>query len=218
MPVLNNRLYLTCLWPGLPELWWRGRLTALPTAIFFGVSVNFLLIARFLYPEWLLLSAVKAGCWLGMAAWLYGVIRNIRALPGLIYPRKNSGKPDRFVEAHQAYLRSDWALAETLLMDCLSIEERDPPALLLLTAAYRHCGKLEAARSCIQTLRLTEAADRWWLEVDAEEKRLIRDQAYRDEASGASATDVRKVSNHKNASHLGSPGTNAPDGRTAIAA
>jgi hypothetical protein len=203
---VDNKLYLSCLWPGLPELWWRGRLSALPTAIAFALAVNALLIARFIYPEWLTLSLVRIAGWVGLIAWFYCTIKNIRELPGLIHPRKISDKPDRFADAHFAFLRSDWARAEMLLKECLAVEERDPPALLLLAAVYRHTGQLELARCCIDTLRITEAADRWWLEVDAEEKRLLRDQAYRDEHPKVSySTDVSKAS-HSNPS------------RTAIAA
>ncbi len=180
---MDNKLYLTCLWPGLPELWWRGRLWALPTAIAFAIALNALLVTRFIYPEWLTLSLVRIAGWVGVAAWFYCTVKNIRELPGLIYPRKTSDKPDRFADAHFAYLRSEWGRAEMLLKDCLAVEERDPPALLLLAGIYRHTGRLELARACIDTLRITEAADRWWLEVDAEEKRLSRDQSYRDESS-----------------------------------
>jgi hypothetical protein len=176
---MNNRLYWTCLWPGLPELWWRGRLAALPTAIAFALAFNGLLIARFVYPEWLTFGWVRVAGWVGVIAWFYCTLKNVRALPGLIHPRRVSDKPDRFADAHFAFLRSDWPRAEILLKDCLAIEERDPPTLLLLASVYRHKGQMELARACIDTLRITEAADRWWLEVDAEEKRWLRDQEYR---------------------------------------
>jgi len=175
---VDRKLYLTCLWPGLPELWWRGRLGALPTAIAFAAAANFLLVARFIYPEWLTLVLVRMGGWVGVAVWLFCVLRSIRDMPGLLNPRQASGQPDRFQEAHQAYLRSQWPEAESLLADCLSIENRDPPALLLLAGVYRHTGRVEAAERLLEELRLTEAADRWWLEIEAEEKRLQRDRGY----------------------------------------
>ena len=30
---MEARYYVTCLWPGLAELWWRGRLSGLPAAV-----------------------------------------------------------------------------------------------------------------------------------------------------------------------------------------
>ncbi len=196
-------MYLSCLWPALPELWFRGRLRALPTAIAFGLGLNFVLVARFIYPEWFSFSLVKVGTWLGIAAWLFCVIRNVRELPTLLHPRKANPMPDRFVDAHLAFLRGQWSVAETLLSDGLAIEQRDPPALLLLAGVYRHTGRLDAARQCIQTLRVTEAADRWWLEVDAEEKRLLRDAAYRDDSTRVSTLSMSQnstdVGPHRNA-------------------
>ncbi len=175
---MEQKLYLSCLWPGLPELWWRGRLTALPTAVTFALAINFLLVARFLYPEWLASSLVKTAGWIGVLVWLICVVRAVRAMPELLYPRQACKVPDRFVEAHQSYLRGAWADAESLLTDCLAIENRDPPAMLLLSAVYRHTGRLEAATRLLDEARLLEAADRWWLEIDCEQKRLDRDKRY----------------------------------------
>jgi hypothetical protein len=177
---LDNKFYFYCLWPGLPELWLRGRLSALPTAVAFACALNFLLVARFIYPEWMTLSYVRIAGWVGVFAWFYCTIKNIRDLPGMIHPRKASKTPDRFADAHIAFLRSDYIRAEELLKECLGVEERDPPALLLLAAVYRQTARFEESRSCIEMLRVTEVADRWWLEVDAEEKRFLRDQAYQE--------------------------------------
>ncbi len=187
---MDRKLYLTCLWPGLPELWWRGRLGALPTAVAFAAAVNFLLVARFIYPEWLTLILVRMAGWVGVAVWLFCVLRSVRDMPSLLHPRQASGQPDRFAEAHQAYLRAQWPEAESLLTDCLSIENRDPPAMLLLAGVYRHTGRAEAAERLLEELRLTEAADRWWLEIAAEEKRLQRDRSYQLAGSRAPAVPV----------------------------
>jgi len=162
----------------LPELWWRGRISALPSALAFAAAVNFFLVARFIYPEWLSLSLVRMAGWVGVCVWLFCVLRSAREMPALLNPRRCSGQPDRFIEAHQAYLQGKWAEAESLLTDCLKIENRDPPSLILLSGVYRHTGRLEAAARLIEEIRLTEAADGWWLEVAAEENRLKRDQSY----------------------------------------
>jgi hypothetical protein len=180
---LDRKLYLSCLWPGLPELWWRGRISALPTALAFAAATNFLLIARFIYPEWLAIGLIRMAGWVGVAVWLFCVIRGVREIPQLINPRRASGQPDRFSDAHQAYLRGNWAEAESLLSDCLSIENRDPPALLLLCGVYRHTNRLEAAGRLLEEIRLTEAADGWWLEVNAEQVRLDRDLSYSQNAA-----------------------------------
>lgn len=180
---MDQRLYLTCLWPGLPQLWWRGRLSALPSAIAFALALNLLLVAQFIYPEWLTYAFVRVLGWLGMITWCVCTFKNIRELPTLLHPRKVSTVPDRFNDARLAYLRTDWVRAEALLQECLAVEERDPPALLMLAAVYRQTSRFESCRVCIEKLRTTEVADRWWLEVDAEERRLQRDLAFH-QASG----------------------------------
>ena len=162
----------------------------------FACGLNFLLVAKFVYPEWMTLSYVRIAGWVGVLAWFYCTIKNVRDLPGMIQPRKASKKPDRFGDAHIAFLRSDYGRAEGLLRECLAVEERDPPALLLLAAVYRQTARFDEARACIELLRVTEAADRWWLEVDAEEKRLLRDQAYqagRHKVSSGPATGETKI-------------------------
>ncbi len=140
-------------------------------------------MAKFIYPEWLTYTFVRALGWLGMITWCVCTFKNIRELPTLLHPRKASKAPDRFNDARLAYLRTDWVRAEALLQECLAIEERDPPALLMLAAVYRQTNRFESCRVCIEKLRTTEVADRWWLEVDAEERRLQRDLAFH-QASG----------------------------------
>lgn len=191
---MEAKYYATCLWPGLAELWWRGRLSALPYAIAFTLAMNLYLIARYLYPQWIAGGLVAIGFWVGLLVWVFCVVRNVRELPGLLTPRAVSEQPDRFAEARSAYLRSQWGEAEGLLTDMLSIEPRDPPALLLLTGVYRHTGRLEAATLLLREIRRLEVADPWWLEVEAESRRLERVAAQtgsESEPSETSATEDR---------------------------
>ena len=90
---MEARYYITCLWPGLAELWWRGRLSALPAAIAFAFTLNLLLVTRYMYPEWMASGLVSMACWIGLVAWLFFVVRSIRELPTLIAPRTVSEKP-----------------------------------------------------------------------------------------------------------------------------
>ena len=170
--VIQPRHYLTCLWPGLSELWWRGRLSALPAAIIFAVALNLLLVFRFMYPEWLSGILVRMAVWIGMIAWVFFVIRNVRELPALLVPREISEEPDRFAEAQLSYLNADWAEAETILLQVLAIEPRDPPALLLLSGVYRHTERAENAQLLMSELSRLEVGDTWSLEIAAEMVRI----------------------------------------------
>ena len=166
--------YATCLWPGLAEIWWRGRLSALPAAIAFTLTVNLILIARYLYPGWIHSGLVSLTFWGGLIALFFYIVRTSRELPTLISPRTVSEEPDQFPEARIAYLSGRWEEAEGLLTDVLAIEPRDPPALLLLTGVYRHTGRLEAAELLLREITRLEVADTWLLEVEAESTRLKR--------------------------------------------
>lgn len=181
---IQAKHYWTCLWPGMSELWWRGRLSALPAAIAFGAVVNALLIAKFIYPGWLSGALVMLACWIVAAAWVVLTIRSIRELPLLLSPRQVSNQPDRFAEAQVAYLTGNYALAEEALTSGLKIEPRDPPALLMLAAVYRHTGRLHAADVLLAETQKLEVAERWSLEWSAERSRLDRDLESRDPVEG----------------------------------
>ena len=172
---MDHRNYLTCLWPGLSELWWRGRLSALPLAIGFAIGLNSLLVLKYLYPTWLDPLLVRSAWWIGGGIWVCWTIKSVRELPALLDPRSVADQPDRFAEAQAAYLRADWKTTESLLLGVLAIEPRDPPALLLLSGLYRHTGRFQNAAVLIDELRRLEIADRWMIEIEAESARIERD-------------------------------------------
>ncbi|QDT13801.1 hypothetical protein [Planctomycetes bacterium K23_9] len=179
---LLPRHYLTCLWPGMTELWWRGRLSGLAAAIVFAAALNLLLVMRFMYPEWLSAILVRMACWIGVAAWAFYVIRSFRELPEILTPRVVSEEPDRFEDAQHAYLMCEWEIAEKCLMQVLAIEPRDPPALLLLSGVYRHTDRAESAKLVVTELSRLEIGDTWALEIDAEAARIERDIGAEEEA------------------------------------
>lgn len=186
---MELRHYLTCIWPGLPELWWRGRLSALPPAIAFAMGLNLLLIMRFIYPEWLSGTLVRIACWVAIASWIFYVVRSVRDVPQIIAPREVCEQPDRFQEAQWEYLQSNWVEAEKLLLGVLAIEPRDPPALLLLSGVYRHTDRSPQAEILILELSRLEVADAWWLEIEAEQRRIARDMEAIEMKESSEGTD-----------------------------
>ncbi len=183
---IQPKHYLTCLWPGMAELWWRGRISALPAAIAFAAVVNALLVAKFIYSDWVSGGLVMLAYWVVGAAWLVLTIRSIRELPLLLTPRRASEEPDPFPEAQIAFLRADYLESEKLLNSTLQIEPRDPPSLLLLSAIYRHTGRLHASQLLLAEVRKLEVADRWELEFAAEQVRVQRAIESRNEDSPSS--------------------------------
>jgi hypothetical protein len=131
-------------------------------------------------------------CWIVAAAWVVLTVRSIRELPLLLSPRQVSDQPDRFAEAQLAYLTGNYALAEEALTAGLSIEPRDPPALLLLAAVLRHTGRLNAADALLTEIPKLEAAAAWNLEWESERARLERDLDSRGELQDAEEPDAEE--------------------------
>jgi tetratricopeptide (TPR) repeat protein len=171
---MNPSRVAIALWPGLPELWYRGRWSALVPAIVFTCALNFLIVARYVYPEWLVPALVRLACWVGLATWVVLTIRAVGRIPALLHPRSVSGEPDQYDAARTEYLQGNWTAAEALLAKCLEIDPRDCPALLLLASVYRQTDRLQAAERILESLDRLETADHWWLERQTERRRLSR--------------------------------------------
>ena len=175
--------YLTCLWPGLPELWFRGRLASLPIALAAAAALNLVLIFRYVFPEVFPAPLVSMAFYLGILLWGSCVLQAIRELPKLLVPAQVSERPDRFVEAQTAFVRGQWDAAERLLHEVLAIESRDPPALLMLCSVYRHTGRLDHAADLLRETQRLEACDAWQTEIDTEWLRYERFRQHFDEAN-----------------------------------
>jgi thioredoxin-like negative regulator of GroEL len=114
-------------------------------------------------------------------------------LPALLDPRAGSDAVDRFPEARRQYLQGHWREAEALLSECLQIESRDPPSMLLLAGVYRHTGRLAAAGRLLDQLERLEVAAAWWLECEAERARLTRYQNVEAEKSETASPDAESM-------------------------
>ena len=211
---IQAKHYWTCLWPGMSELWWRGRLSALPTAVAFAAVVNALLIAKFIYPGWLSGALVALACWIAVAAWVVLTVRSFRELPLLLAPRQVSDQPDRFAEAQLAYLTGNYALAEEALTAGLSIEPRDPPALLLLATVLRHTGRLNAADALLTEIPKLEAAAAWNLEWESERARLERDLDSRGELQNDAESEHEPPENAEETNASPSPAASEEEPET----
>jgi len=170
----RGRVKVTCLWPGLPELWVRGNWRGLGPAVVFTVWLNAALIARFCYSDWIDPWALRA---VGMCLagwWLVASYRALRSWPKWTQPLpRAAAATDPYRDAQAAYLRGQWLECEQHLRRCLATDPRDAPALLLLSSVYRRIGRLYAARQTLDRLSQLEAGDPWWLEVRRERARLI---------------------------------------------
>lgn len=186
---MSVKHYVSCLWPGLPELWWRGQLAAVPAALAFALALNLVLVTRYVYPMWLPTPISAMGSGLFLVTWVALIVRGVRELPQWITPRAVADQPDRFSEAQIAYLKADYETAECLLQETLAVEHRDPPALLLLCGVYRLTDRLDEAELLLQEASRIDASTGWQIELIGEAKRLKR-RMNASKSEGSSAADL----------------------------
>ena len=196
------------MWPGLPELWFRGRTTGLPAAICFAAALNGLLIARFIYPQWLEPLLVRSVFWGFVIIWFCAFLRAVRTMPRLLAPRHVAGVTDCYDAARNEYLKGRWFEAEALLAQCLEVDPRDALPMLLLASVYRKTDRLAAAAQTLDALAMLETGDGWWLERDAEERRL---QRAIDELKEARAAELKEAERQQETQGTETPSSTASE-------
>jgi len=168
---------VTCLWPGLPRLWWKGEWGAFGTALGFAGVVNFGLLASFIWPHWLPSWGV-ATLWIGaigywMASFWHGHCWLVKLRGGT----DSEVRQGLFVEAQAEYLKGHWFEAESLLKRLVTEDGGDVDAQLGLVALYRRTGRLAEAAAALQQLERAEGAGKWQLEIGRERQLLADGQA-----------------------------------------
>ena len=193
----HQRRAALCLWPGLPQLWWRGSPWALGVAVGFAVLLNFVIVASFGWTEWAGPQAVTAG-WIVLAAtWVAGVVfswrrgdhRRMDQQQTDRRPKDNTNAQDReadelFRQARDHYLRGNWYESEETLVELLQHNPNDVDARLMLATLMRHSERWDDARAQLKQLQRLEAAGKWQLEIRREWEYLAREQPA-DEAAPA---------------------------------
>ncbi len=163
---------ITCFWPGLPRLWWRGDAKALLGALGFAAAVNLGLVSTLVWseslPSWLLVAG-----WFALGAiWLGYAVHGWRLVPILRGTDAGPTGEDLFVRAQAEYLNRHWLEAEELLHELLAEREQDAEARLMLATLYRHTGRTAEGADCLTRLERTDDGQRWRVEI-ARERRLL---------------------------------------------
>jgi len=164
----------TCLWPGLPRLWWRGDWRALLTAIGFAAALNFGLVTSLLWPQ-SLPSSVEGVGWVVISVfWLASVWQGRRYLPERQKDTPNRENQDLFARAQAEYLKGHWYEAETLCRELLKQSEIDIETRLMLATLCRRTGRIQDAREELTKLERMDGSEKWALETARERKLLER--------------------------------------------
>lgn len=173
----------TCLWPGLPQLWFHGSLRGLALAVGFSVLVNGTLIASFVWTE--LLSSAQLG-----SAW---VVAGLVWSAAATYSWRRADRPRNasaeglFVRGQEEYLQGKWREAENTWKELLRMEPADVDGRLALATLYRHTGRSRDALLELDRLERLEGAEKWRMEIEHERNRL-GEHAQPEQASVTSAT------------------------------
>ena len=166
------RTLATCLWPGLAPLWWRGQWRGLVVAVAFAAGLNLLLLATFVWPQWVERPWPNLGWFALGTVWLVAGWRSWRMLPTLVDDRIDNITQELFTQAQTEYLKGHWYDAEKLLQQLLARRPRDLEGLLLLATLYRHTRRLDDARQTLDRLERLNGFGRWLLEITHERQKL----------------------------------------------
>lgn len=149
-------------------------------AVGFTALANVLLLATFLFREWLkpetrlFALAALTIVWL-LARWQSRAQRraSLTVEDDLQLPEGEAEllpteRDVLFGEAQGHYLRNDWVATEQLLLRLLKQDARDVESRLMLATLWRHQGRLAEATRQLDRLQRLEAAENWQHEIAAE--------------------------------------------------
>ncbi len=177
-----------CLWPGLPAAWMLGLSRSLVTALIYTWCVCGLLLATFVWPEWIAVSLLRLLWLVAVVTWIAASVRNCVRLPMLL-ATGDEHSSQALVGAQQEYLRGNWFEAEAGVLQVLHDHPRDAEALLLLVGILRRTQRFQPALRRLGQLELLETAARWHFEIQREKtwiERAMADENNSDQASGVS--------------------------------
>ena len=158
-------------WPGLPQLWRCGQWQGLAAAVGFGVLLNLLLMASFVWVELLSPPWLKAGWLLAGLVWFSAAGWSMWHGWG-VAPRRVQSAEAMFREALSEYLRGNWFEAEQILGRLLELRPRDVEGRLLLATLLRHNGRFKEALDQLARLELLSDARVWKQEIDVERRAI----------------------------------------------
>jgi len=172
---------LTCLWPGLPGLWWDANWVGLVVAFAFAGLLNFLLLASFIWSRPLASPYLFLGWGFAGLFWAVATGEAIRSHRGRSAGSKGLADEALFLQAQREYLRCHWFKAEQLLLAMLDSHPADADARLMLATLYRRTNRPNLAGRELDLLRRSNGYDKWQTEIEQED--LLLDELPRDEES-----------------------------------
>ena len=169
---MQRARWMAFVWPGLPELWFRGQWSGLILAVFAALLVNFLLATSLVWTEWQSSTVRTTAAFMLAFTWGTGIYRSRRQLRKSDRLDAGGASEDLFRQAQNEYLRGNWFEAESVIHKLLRHCARDVDAHLMLATLYRHTGRLEESATQLRRLALFDDAQKWAMEIERERHRL----------------------------------------------
>jgi len=164
--------FLAVLWPGLPQLWFRGALAGLAMAVSFAALLNTALLSTFVWTEFLA-PPVRWGMWLAVTVfWILSALVSLVRFP--IAPRRVSPAlaEDLFKQVQSEYLRGNWFEAERGLLQLARGDVEDVGVQLLLARVFTRTGRLREAAALVKQLNASEVSAKWRFELSRQSDEL----------------------------------------------
>lgn len=143
-------------------------------SVLFSWALCLLLLATFVWTDWLAGWFVFAmwGCL--FAFWVTAVVRTQLKMVELLEDFDESAT-DLFANAQVDYLRGNWFDAEATLLSIVQKKPSDVAANLLLVGVLRRTQRWQAAKKKLEQVSLYDSAAGWFFEIQRE-KALILDE------------------------------------------
>lgn len=165
-----------CLWPGLPAAWMLGLARGLLVALVYAWCICGLLLATFVWPDWVAASLLRLLWLVAVATWSVATVRNCMFLPRLL-ATCDAHSSQTLVTAQHEYLRGNWFDAEASVLKVLQHHPRDAEALLLLVGILRRTQRFQPALRRLRQLELLQSAAIWHFEIQREKVWISRAMA-----------------------------------------
>ncbi len=166
---MRRMRWAACLWPGLPQLCFRGSWLGLAAAVAAAALLNLALLDSFVWCE-LIGPDLRRALWIALGmAWIISVVYSV------VWSHRQAetdSTGDTFSEALAQYLKGNWFEAEQALGRLLRSNARDLDARLMLATLLRHTGRLEEASAALDQLSCFEGVEKWELEIRRERELL----------------------------------------------
>ncbi len=159
---------LTCFWPGLSAAWYRGNTSSLAIAIVSTWVLALLLLATFVWPQWVSSLALRSLWLLAMVIWVAASARSQWQFSRLMQVSKPLEAKDHFLLAQTDYLAGNWFEAEAKLLQILHDFPRDAESQLLLIGVLRHTRRFRPALRRLTHLQTLDSSARWSYEINRE--------------------------------------------------